>query len=146
MVSPDDPTVAGEICPTCGRVIPSGKTCPDCSATVADEGWEPGTEFTGPRRIAGYRILRELGAGGMGTVFEAFEEQMNRHVALKVLSRHASPSQRADKRFEQEAWIAGGLDHPNLVKVYERGDMGGIELLLHGAGRRRLAARRDLRT
>jgi len=67
--------------------------------------------------------LRELGAGGMGTVFEAFEEKMNRKVALKLLSRHLSSSEKAGDRFAREAWIAGKLNHPNLVKVFERGEM-----------------------
>jgi len=78
-------------------------------------------DYTGPKRVAGYRILRELGAGGMGTVYEAHDEKMERDVALKILSRSVSSSGKAEQRFEQEAWIAGKLSHPNLVKVYERG-------------------------
>ncbi len=81
-----------------------------------------GTGHAGPREIAGYRILRELGTGGMGSVFEAFEEKMNRRVALKILSRHLSGSQKASDRFAREAWIAGKLSHPNLVRVFERGE------------------------
>jgi tetratricopeptide (TPR) repeat protein len=73
-----------------------------------------------PKRIAHFTIVRELGAGGMGTVYLAHDEKMRREVALKVLSRH-SPSEAASRRFEQEAWLAGRLDHPNIVKVYERG-------------------------
>ena len=71
-------------------------------------------------RVAHFRIERELGAGGMGTVYLAHDERMNRRVALKVMARHSSGT--AGRRFEQEAWIAGRLDHPNIVKVYERGE------------------------
>ncbi len=115
-------------CPQCRRPLPgAGEPCTEC--TLVDQntrtvvGGDPPqtSEFTGPKQIAGYRILRELGAGGMGTVFEAHDEKMDRRVALKVLSRHQAPSEKAGLRFEQEAWIAGKLDHPNLVKVYERG-------------------------
>jgi tetratricopeptide (TPR) repeat protein len=74
----------------------------------------------GPQRIAHFQIRRELGAGGMGTVYLAHDERMNREIALKVMSRHQS-SEKAGRRFEQEAWIAGRLDHPNIVKAYERG-------------------------
>lgn len=58
----------------------------------------------------------------MGTVFEALDEKMNRHVALKVLSRHVSSSEKAEQRFAREAWIGGKLNHPNLVRVYDRGE------------------------
>ena len=77
--------------------------------------------YQGPKELAGYRIIREIGAGGMGTVYEAFEREMHRRVALKVLSRHQSASERAEARFAREAWIGGRLNHPNLVRVYERG-------------------------
>jgi tetratricopeptide (TPR) repeat protein len=62
----------------------------------------------------------------MGRVFEAYEERMRRTVALKVLSLHLAASPKAARRFEQEAWIAGKLDHPNIVKVYDRGEWEGL--------------------
>jgi tetratricopeptide (TPR) repeat protein len=55
----------------------------------------------------------------MGSVYEAFEEKMRRHVALKVLQARVTPHDKASHRFALEAWIGGKLDHPNLVKVYE---------------------------
>jgi tetratricopeptide (TPR) repeat protein len=60
----------------------------------------------------------------MGAVFLARDEKMNRDVALKVMSR-AQASEKSERRFEQEAWIAGRLDHPHIVKVYERGTWDG---------------------
>ncbi len=99
---------------------PGGEPCLRCR-TVGPETLQVESSHGGPKRVAHYVILRELGAGGMGTVFEAFDEAMERKVALKVLSRHHAPSDKADLRFAQEAWIAGKLSHPNLVKVYERG-------------------------
>ncbi|HXV75039.1 MAG TPA: protein kinase, partial [Candidatus Polarisedimenticolaceae bacterium] len=86
-----------------------------------DDAGDAAVAFTGPKRIADYEIVRELGHGGMGTVFEADESRMNRRVALKVLSRHHATSAKAGLRFEREAWIAGKLDHPHLVKVFDRG-------------------------
>ncbi|NIM01721.1 MAG: protein kinase [Acidobacteria bacterium] len=120
-------------CAECGAAQPGPDgLCASCSPTVIrDPDEEPLTEtvaevtrpdgYAGPAQIAHFRVIRKLGAGGMGTVLEAEDEKMNRRVALKVMARHQALSDKAEKRFEQEAWIAGRLDHPNLVKVYERG-------------------------
>jgi len=110
-------------CPTCGEDLPPGDGgCLACLATQTGAPVPDGRgAYTGPRQIAGYRIEGELGAGGMGTVFEAWDEKMERRVALKVMSRHLAPSEKAGFRFEQEAWIAGKLNHPNIVKVFDRG-------------------------
>ncbi len=109
-------------CPTCAKPLPPDGVCPTCAATIVGGPVEADPGFTGPKQVAGYRILRELGAGGMGTVYEAHDVKMNRKVALKVMSRHHAPSEKSALRFEQEAWIAGKLEHPNIVKVYERGE------------------------
>ncbi|MCI0441070.1 MAG: serine/threonine protein kinase, partial [Chloroflexi bacterium] len=55
----------------------------------------------------------------MGTVYEALDTHMNRRVALKVMSRRLASSSKAAERFAREAWLAGRLNHPNLVKVYD---------------------------
>lgn len=98
----------------------------DATAAGPTGGGQPPSPYAALKQIAGYRIVRELGSGGMGSVFEAHEEKMNRTVALKVLARHLAPSEKAGLRFEQEAWLAGKLDHPNLVKVYDRGSSEGL--------------------
>ncbi|MGH9868010.1 MAG: protein kinase domain-containing protein [Candidatus Polarisedimenticolia bacterium] len=81
-----------------------------------------------PSKIAHFAIRGTLGAGGMGTVYRAHDERMNRQVALKVMGRHLI-SEKAGRRFELEAWIAGRLDHPHIVKVYERGEWEEISFL-----------------
>jgi tetratricopeptide (TPR) repeat protein len=109
-------------CASCGAPLPEGASaCPECTETFQEALKSSGTGSSVPRRVANYTIVRELGAGGMGTVFEAFDETMRRTVALKILPRTYGPSARMDQRFAQEAWIAGKLTHKNLVKVYERG-------------------------
>ena len=72
-------------------------------------------------RVGSYRILGELGRGGMGVVYEAEHEQLERRVALKVLSR---PSESAAERFRREARAAAGLHHTNIVPVFEVGEDG----------------------
>jgi WD40 repeat protein/predicted Ser/Thr protein kinase len=73
-----------------------------------------------PRRIGSYRIVRVLGRGGMGTVYEAEQENPRRRVALKVLSP-GSGSPDALQRFRREAQLLGRLHHPGIAHVYEAG-------------------------
>jgi len=72
-------------------------------------------------RLGRFEILGSLGAGGMGEVYRARDQQLARDVAIKVLP--AAFSQDADRRrrFEQEARAAGGLNHPNILAVYDIG-------------------------
>lgn len=72
-------------------------------------------------RIDRYEIRTQIGAGGMGEVYRAHDQKLNRDVAIKVLP--ASLSQDADRlrRFEQEAQAAGALNHPNILAVYDVG-------------------------
>jgi serine/threonine protein kinase/tetratricopeptide (TPR) repeat protein len=80
----------------------------------------------GPKRVGEYRVLRELGRGGMGVVYEAEQESMGRRVALKVLHPSVAPSSHAIERFRQEARIAGSLKHTNIVAVHALGEERGL--------------------
>lgn len=73
------------------------------------------------RRIGEFRILRELGRGGMGVVFEAVQESLERHVALKVLPSHISLNRGALERFRREATSASKLNHPAIASVFAVG-------------------------
>jgi len=71
-----------------------------------------------PERIGGYRILRKLGDGGMGTVYEAEQQDPQRIVAIKTLQRwHASRPM--IRRFRQESQLLGRLQHPGIAHIYE---------------------------
>jgi serine/threonine protein kinase/WD40 repeat protein len=78
-----------------------------------------------PQQLGEYRIVREIGHGGMGVVYEAVQESLGRHVALKVLPYHAllSPTQR--ERFRREARAAVRLHHTNIVPVFGVGECDG---------------------
>ncbi len=75
-----------------------------------------------PRAIAGrYRFDRRLGRGGMGVVYEAFDTQLKRPVAVKVIRPDLMASPEAAARFRREARTAAGLSHPSVVNVYDFG-------------------------
>lgn len=72
-----------------------------------------------------FRIVKEIGTGGMGTIYSAFSNQDKNHtVALKVLKKENLGKEEAVRRFKREARIIDQLDHPNIVKVFERGEYG----------------------
>jgi tetratricopeptide (TPR) repeat protein len=79
-----------------------------------------------PLRLGHFEIRRELGRGGFGVVFLAFDSRLRREVALKVPRADALVTPELRARFRQEARAAGALDHPNLVPVYEAGEVGAV--------------------
>lgn len=76
------------------------------------------------RRIGPFEILREIGAGGFGIVYQAFDPRTKREVALKVPRFEVLGSAELASRFQQEAQAAAKLDHPNIVPVLEAGTDG----------------------
>jgi serine/threonine-protein kinase len=72
-----------------------------------------------------YRIERELGRGGMATVFLAHDEELERPVAVKLLAEHLAGDEDFRARFVREARLAGRLSHPNIVRVYDAGETNG---------------------
>ena len=75
--------------------------------------------------LPGFRIIREIGRGGMGVVYEAVEENLNRRVAVKILQAHSLEDPRWVRRFEREAKAAGRLHHTNIVPVFGVGEFEG---------------------
>jgi serine/threonine protein kinase len=82
------------------------------------------TDLTGAR-LGDFEVLRELGRGGMGVVYEARQVSLNRRVALKVLSGGLGLTPNAVKRFRREAEAAARLHHTNVVPVYAIGEVNG---------------------
>lgn len=73
-------------------------------------------------KLLGYRVERLLGSGGMGTVYLATQESLNRPVALKLLSPALTSDETFRARFRREGEVQAALDHPHIVPVYEAGE------------------------
>jgi serine/threonine protein kinase len=75
--------------------------------------------------VAGYRIERQLGRGGMGVVYLAEQVRLRRYVALKLIVPELAEDDEFRRRFERESQMAASLDHPNVIPVYEAGESDG---------------------
>ena len=97
-------------------------------ATMAAASGRAGADDTAappqppPRRIGGYEVLDELGRGGMGVVYRAYQARLGRIVALKMMlsGRYADPKFR--DRFRREAEAIAGLRHPHIVQIFDVGE------------------------
>ena len=105
----------------------------------------PSAEESLPGRFGDFRIVKELGRGGMGLVFEAVQESLGRRVALKVLAHHAQLDPNRRGRFVREAQAAARLHHTNIVPVFGVGEQDGLPYyvmqLIPGCGLNEVIAR-----
>ena len=85
-----------------------------------------GRQATNDRELGDFRLIREIGRGGMGIVYEAEQRSMGRRVALKVLPFAALASEKSLQRFKNEVRAVAALDHPHIVSVYSVGEERGI--------------------
>jgi serine/threonine protein kinase len=81
---------------------------------------EVGTE------VAGYRVASFIGRGGMAVVYRAEDMRLGRNVALKLLAPELSQNERFQQRFMRESRMAASIDHPNIIPIYEAGEVGGL--------------------
>jgi hypothetical protein len=167
MDKPENTSSAKRKCVGCGAELPGNTPpdlCPKCLLKLAMET-QPvpgaggtvtlpgtGTNFRGlpqPREQFGhYTIIRALGAGGMGAVYEAEDLESGRRVALKVLS-HRLDSPDARERFFREGRLAASINHPNSVYIFGTEEVGGtpviaMELVSGGTLQERVRARGPL--
>jgi formylglycine-generating enzyme required for sulfatase activity len=111
--------------------LPQARSRPPASGTLL-----PGTPPAPadlPPELAGhprYRILKELGRGGMGTVYQAEQVVMHRQVAIKVIGKSLLAHPDALERFRREVHAAARLSHPNIVTAYDAEQVGGLHMLV----------------
>ncbi len=130
---PQDPADPSVTCPGCGKAVPVSPDPAPAPATAPAPPQGAATLPLGPPppsseplweavvSVPGYEIVREVGRGGMGVVYEARDVRLNRTVALKMVlaGGHAGPEDVT--RFLAEARAVAALQHPNVVQVFEAG-------------------------
>jgi YVTN family beta-propeller protein len=87
------------------------------------------TQTTLGEQLGGYRVEALIGRGGMGEVYRAHDERLDRNVALKILAPRLAHDQAFRERLLRESRLAASLDHPNVVPVYDAGEIDGLFFL-----------------
>src|SRR5262249_5446517 len=101
---------------------------PDHDLAPANSADDQGDSLVG-ESIGRYRILEALGRGGMGEVYKAIDTTLGRELAIKVLPFGLSIDHDRLRRFEQEARAASALNHPNIITIYELGQVNGVHFI-----------------
>src|SRR5688500_627657 len=107
-------------CPTCDREI-DGTFCPFDGSPLAHVGRPAVLPQAGEEIDGRYRLIEELGRGGMAVVFRAANLTLGHDVALKVLRPRWASDEKTVARFAREARATSAIDHVNVVKVYDFG-------------------------
>jgi len=81
---------------------------------------ETGQSYALPERLGRYTVVAELGRGAMGVVYKAFDAQLGRQVAIKLIRARTDADSRDRARFQREAYLTAQLQHPNIVQIYDR--------------------------
>lgn len=88
---------------------------------VADPSSSPSGTAAVPHVVGRFRVLEQIARGGMGVVLRAYDADLDRELAIKLLSPDIAPDSEAGRQFAREARVAGQLDHPGILPVYEAG-------------------------
>ncbi|CAN5410953.1 hypothetical protein BH09VER1_BH09VER1_10060 [soil metagenome] len=107
-----------EACPACGTLMdvteqpPFAKIfCPSC-----------GQSLRARKQFNNYKLIEQIGEGGMGSVFKALDCNLHRNVALKILKKEFSADEEGKAKLEQEARVTASINHPHVVKVFSFGE------------------------
>lgn len=136
------PAIAGNPCRSCGATTPArlrNGLCAACLIALALQGDADENSADSPcpdgatiqsapttRRVGRYELLEELDHGGVGVVYRAWQPDLKREVALKMLAAQRLDTTEARQRFLREAELMAGIDHPGILPVYEAGEQDGV--------------------
>jgi serine/threonine protein kinase/DNA-binding beta-propeller fold protein YncE len=93
---------------------------------VSDESPWPAAGFPAGARVAGYRLDEQIGRGGMAVVYRAYDLQLDRQVALKILDPALAEDSEFQQRFIRESKAAAAVDHPHIIPVFAAGEADGV--------------------
>ena len=128
--TPSTPRPVSEVPPARAAATPrTAKSTPRPSAGSAPSPKQAETQLILPEQFGRYRIEKQLGQGGMGSVYKAYDTELHRHVALKVPQFGPEEGAEVLERFKQEARAAATLRHTNLCQVYDVGAIDGTNFL-----------------
>ena len=122
-------------CKECGQPLTAlnpAEVCMTCMWGDTDDRTEIMASWKGgetPDWLSNYQVISKIAQGGMGVVYEAVQMDLNRTVALKLISAEAALNSEALARFRREASAIASLNHPNIVDIYEAGEEGGLQYL-----------------
>ncbi len=111
--------------PAAASGSPSGSAPASAKSGAAKSGASKPTEESIPERLGNFKILKKLGQGGMGAVYLAHQENLDRKVALKVMAPQVASRPGFVERFYREARSMAKLDHPNVVRGFDVGEDNG---------------------
>ncbi len=105
---------------------PAGAVKPDAPTAPAET---KAANLVG-QSLGPYQIVEQIGAGGMGTVYKAYQPSMDRYVAIKVLPAQVSQDAQFIKRFQREAKAIARLEHAHILPAYDFGEQGGVTYIV----------------
>jgi serine/threonine protein kinase len=119
-------------CPFCSEeILTSAKKCKHCGEWVVEKTSDSksGNNTIIDAFSSNYEILEEVGRGGMAIVYKAKQKSLNRIVALKVIPKEFTHDEEFIRRFKKEAYETSRLSHPNIIHIYDSGELAGYPFI-----------------
>ncbi len=127
---PATETAGGSVEDSWDRPAPAGGAAPTVVGHSASVPVDPDPEIVKNGFIGPYRVIEQVGRGGMGVVYRARDERLARDVAIKVLPDVFAEHQERVARFDREARLLASFTHKNIAQIFELGDQGGLRYIV----------------